>query len=110
MKFIERLWNYYKKYDFEAAEYYYNQISGTSESYNLLHYDFAKGLILRGRNVDDIEKCLSHITSYFDRANQKLCWDGFYYKISIYLQTEQQKASEPICSMRTCMLWSTTCP
>lgn len=74
-----------QKYDFEAAEYYYNQISGTSESYNLLHYDFAKGLILRGRNVDDIEKCLSHITSYFDRTNQKLCWDGFYYKISIYL-------------------------
>ncbi len=73
-----------QRYDFEAAEYYYNQISGISEN-NSLHYNFAKGLILRGRNVDDIEKCLSNITSYFDRFYQKLSWDGFYYKISIYL-------------------------
>lgn len=74
-----------QKYDFEAAEYYYNQILGISENYNSLHYDFAKGLILRGRNVEDIEKCLSNITSSFDRFYQKLSWDGFYYKISVYL-------------------------
>lgn len=73
------------RYDFEAAEYYYNHISEILESYNSLHYDFAKGLILRGRNVEDIEKCLSNITSSFDRFYQKLSWDGFYYKISVYL-------------------------
>lgn len=74
-----------QKYNFEAAEYYYNQILETSEGYNLLHYDFANGLILRGRNVDDIEKCLSNITVSFDRFYQKISWDSFYYKISIYL-------------------------
>lgn len=81
----ERTMELLQKYDFKAAEYYYNQILRISENHNSLHYDFAKSLILRGRNVDDIEKCLSYITSYFDRTNQKLSWDGFYYKISIYL-------------------------
>lgn len=75
-----------QEYDFDAAEYYYNQVSGIVESYNLIHYNFAIGLTCRGRNVDDIEDCLSHITASFDRYYQKIDWDSFYYKISIYLR------------------------
>ncbi|WHH60971.1 hypothetical protein [Petroclostridium sp. X23] len=75
-----------QKYDFDAAEYYYNQISGIAECYNSIYYDFACGLVCRGRGVDDIENCLSNIKASFDRYHQKVEWDSFYFKISIYLR------------------------
>lgn len=75
-----------QKYDFNAAEYYYNQILSLGESYNLIHFNFAMGLVCRGRCTDDIENCLSNIAVSFDRFYQKVSWDSFYYKISIYLR------------------------
>lgn len=42
-------------------------------------------MVLRGGDVDDIEKSLSNITVSFDRFYQKLSWDNFYYTVSIYL-------------------------
>jgi hypothetical protein len=74
-----------QKYDFEAAEYYYNQVSSLEETYSHIHFDFAMGLVCRGRNIDIIEMCLSNITASFDRYHQKLEWNSFYYKISVYL-------------------------
>jgi len=74
-----------QKYDFEAAEYYYNQVSFLEETYNYIHFDFAMGLVCRGKNVDIIENCLSNITASFDQYHQKLEWNSFYYKISVYL-------------------------
>lgn len=75
-----------QKYDFIAAEYYYSQISSLMESYNSIHYDFARGLVCRGRSANDIEKCLSNITASLDRYHQKVSWDSFYFKISVYLR------------------------
>jgi len=74
-----------QKYNFDAAEYYYNQVSGIAGTYNLIHYGFASGLVNRGRSVEDIEDCLSNITASFDRYHQKLDRDSFYFKIAIYL-------------------------
>lgn len=74
-----------QKYDFNAAEYYYSQISSLVESYNSIHYDFAMCLVCRGRSANDIEKCLSNITASLDRYHQKVNKDSFYFKISVYL-------------------------
>lgn len=74
-----------QKYNFEAAEYYYNHISNCVETYNLIHYKFAMGLVYRGRNVNNIEHVLSNIKTSYDNFEQKMEWEGFYYKISVYL-------------------------
>ncbi|MEF9984472.1 MAG: hypothetical protein RR710_08025 [Oscillospiraceae bacterium] len=73
------------KYHFEAAEYYYNHISSLDETYNNIHFDFAMGLVRRGRNVEIIEECLDHIIGTYDRYYQKIEWNSFYFKISVYL-------------------------
>lgn len=75
-----------QKYDFDAAQYYYSKISGFIDNYNLLHFHFASDLVNRGKCVDDIENCINNITASFDRYHQKISWDSFYYKISIYLR------------------------
>lgn len=72
-------------YDFDAAEYYYGHVSKLEETYNLIHFNFAKGLVNRGRPINDIEKCLSNIAVSYDRYHQKFEWNSFYYKISVYL-------------------------
>lgn len=74
------------KYDFEAAEYYYNRVVTLEETYNKIHFDFALGLVGRGRDVELIESCLNNLTTYFDRYWEKLESESFYYKISIYLR------------------------
>ena len=74
-----------QKYNFDAAEFYYSRISKLEECDNSIHYDFAKDLVYRGRDVRCIENCLNNIKTIFDRHHQKLAMDSFYYKLSIYL-------------------------
>lgn len=74
-----------QEYDFEAAEYYYGQVSSYMETYNQIHYKFAMGLAYRGRDVEKIENVLSNITYSFDNYYQKVDMDIFYLKISVYL-------------------------
>lgn len=74
-----------QKHNFAAAEFYYTKISKFEECYNSIHYDFAKDLVCRGRDVDDIENCLNNMRVTYDRYHQKLDRDTFYYKLSVYL-------------------------
>lgn len=74
-----------QKHNFDAAEFYYSKISKLDECYNSIHYDFAKDLVYRGRDVIDIENCLNNMRVTYDRYHQKLDRDSFYYKLSIYL-------------------------
>ncbi|GAB6169338.1 hypothetical protein JCM1393_17980 [Clostridium carnis] len=96
-----------QKYDFDAAKFYYDEISGMKECYDLIHYGYAATMTLRGENIDDIEACLDKIVSSFDRYHQKLEWNSFYYKIKVYLkiaesdfyQSYEQKLSfERVCN------------
>jgi hypothetical protein len=73
------------KYDLDAAEHYYSQVSSLEDTYNFIHYSFAMNLINRGRNLNDVEKCLGYIKESYDRYHQKIERDSFNYKISIYL-------------------------
>lgn len=75
-----------QKYDFDAAEYYYNHIRKIVKNYNILYYEYATALVCRGKSTDYIEECLNNISSSFDRYYQKEEWSSFYYKTSIYLQ------------------------
>lgn len=74
-----------QKHNFDAAEFYYGKIHTLEECYNSIHYDFAKDLVCRGRNVEGIENCLNNIRVTFDRYHQKFEWSSFYYKLSVYL-------------------------
>lgn len=73
-----------KKYNFEAAEYYYKRIL-PEETYNDIHFKFAVGLIDRGRNVESVEQCVENITNSYDNYYQKLSNGSFYYRIRLYL-------------------------
>lgn len=74
-----------RKYDFDAAEFYYRQISCLEECYNSIHFDYAMAMVQRGRNLESIENCLANITGSFDNYYQKVEWNSFYDKITVYL-------------------------
>lgn len=82
----ERVMDILQKYDFVAADFYYNEISHLGECYNFIHYKYAESMVHRGRNIKYIEGCLKNITSSFDRYHQKIEWESFYYKIKVYLK------------------------
>jgi len=95
-----------QKYDFDAAEFYYSQISSLEESYNLIHFNYAMAMVQRGRSIKDIETCLNNITSSFDNYHQKVEWNSFYDKIRVYLSIaicdfyttyEQEKCFDRAC-------------
>ncbi|EGT4545253.1 hypothetical protein AB2V88_08235 [Clostridioides difficile] len=81
-----RVMDIIQKYDFAAAEFYYNKIAHLEECYNLIHYRYALSMIQRGRNIKYIEACLDNIKLSFDRYHQKAEWGSFYYKIEVYLK------------------------
>ena len=73
------------KYDFEAAEYYYRKIEDKTETYNRIHFQFAKGLAYRGRKIEDIENVLYNIVDSYDNYFGKIGKEENDYKINIYL-------------------------
>lgn len=75
-----------QRYDFDAAEYYYDNIKSLPETYNDIHFNFAMGLVRRGRVVDSVERCLSYIKVSVDRNYQKLEWNSLYFKVAVYLE------------------------
>ena len=74
------------QYDYKAAEYYYNQICDKVTDYNQLHYQFALGLIQRGRKIDTIQNCISRMHPSIDRMEQKTELDYFYKRIELFLR------------------------
>lgn len=74
-----------REYNFDAAQFYYEKISTLLETYNLIHLDYALGMVYRGMNIRQIENCLNNITADYDRYYQKISWDSYYYKIEAYL-------------------------
>lgn len=74
------------KYDFNAAEYYYNKYCLLNDNYNEMHFLFAKELVHRGKSINCIENCMKNIKIDFDNYYQKIERGSFYYKISIYLK------------------------
>ena len=95
-----------QKYDFDAAEFYYGQISNLEECYNFIHYNYAMAMVQRGRSIKHVVDCMDNIRASFDRYHQKVEWDSFYDKISVYLNMavcdfystyEQKRAFEQAC-------------
>lgn len=73
------------KYDFNAAQYYYEKIALLNATYNQIHLEYAIAMIHRGVEIDEVERCLGNITTEYDRYHQKISCDSFYCKIKAYL-------------------------
>ncbi|MFZ7130765.1 MAG: NACHT domain-containing protein [Eubacteriales bacterium] len=73
------------KYNFDAAQFYYEKIAPLNVTYNQIHLEYATAMVHRGIEINQIEKCMKNITAGYDRYHQRVSWDSFYYKIEVYL-------------------------
>ena len=80
------LLNLLLQYDFNAAEYCYNQIGHIYTVYNQLHFQFALELIKRGRKIESVQTCISRIYPDIDRMKQRVELDYYYKRIELFLR------------------------
>jgi hypothetical protein len=64
------------KYNFDAAQFYYEEIALLNVTYNLIHLEYAITMVHRGIEINQIENCMKNITTEYDRYHQKVVWDS----------------------------------
>ncbi len=73
------------KYNFDAAQFYYEKIAPLKVTYNQIHVEYATTMVHRGIEINQIEKCMNNITAEYDRYHKKVGKDSFYYRIKVHL-------------------------